>query len=46
MVTLFNYMFGWLPPRVEAMFAGLVAILIVFMVFKLVKIILDSLPFL
>lgn len=45
MITLFNYMFGWLPPNIEAMFAGLVVILTIFMVFKLVKIILDSLPF-
>lgn len=45
--TIFGIMFGWLPNNaLRAVFAGLIAILILFIIFRLVKVILDSLPFL
>lgn len=44
---IFAIMFGWLPNNaLRVVFAGLVAILVVFILFRLVKVILDSLPFL
>lgn len=43
---IYLLLFGWLPPVVAVLFLGLFSTLIVFLILRIVKIILDSLPFL
>lgn len=46
MSAIYQLLFGWLPARIAAVFLGLFAIIIIFLVLRIVKIVLDSLPFL
>lgn len=49
MITLTNLyimLANWLPTEVIRMIGGLMAILMVMVVFRLIKIVLDALPFL
>lgn len=46
MSAIYQLLFGWLPAEIAAVFLGLFSVVIVFLVFRIVKIVLDSLPFL
>lgn len=45
MITIWNYLLGWLPSPIALVFAGLTVLLIIFITVRIVKIILDTLPF-
>jgi len=45
MVQIYQMFFGWMPAIIQAAILGLFAYLIILLVLKIVKIILDSLPF-
>lgn len=47
MSAIYNVLFGWLPNAgMRIIFLGLFSIVIVFIVFRIIKIILDAIPFL
>lgn len=46
MTELWNMLFQIFPMEIRPIVAGVVAIVVVLVIFRLVKIILDSLPFL
>ena len=45
MLNMFNALFGWMPPVLAAVCIGLVAIFTIVTILKVVKLILDVLPF-
>ena len=46
MSAIWIFLFGWLPtPGMRIAFAGLFAICIVFIVLRIIKIVLDAIPF-
>lgn len=46
MQAIWQFMFGWLPTSgMRAAFLGLMAIAIIFIVLRVVKLVLDALPF-
>lgn len=47
MAIIYNVLFGWLPNAgMRLIFLGLFSIVIIFIVFRIIKIILDAIPFL
>lgn len=47
MSAIWSFMFGWLPTvGMRLAFAGLLAIVIIFIVLRIVKLVLDAIPFL
>lgn len=46
MSAIYQLLFGWLPPQIAAVFFGLFLVVLLFLILRIVKIILDSLPFL
>lgn len=47
MAVIYNVLFGWLPNAgMRLIFLGLFSIVIIFIVFRIIKIILDAIPFL
>ena len=46
MTAIWNTLFLWLPASVAAVFSGLFILVLVLIVLRIVKIVLDSLPFL
>lgn len=47
MSAVWNFLFGWCPTlEIRTAFAGLLALAVVFIVLRIVKIVLDALPFL
>lgn len=47
MSAIWGFLFGWLPTLpMRLAFAGLFTIFIVFLVMRIVKLVLDSIPFL
>lgn len=46
MVAIWGFLFGWLPTTAMRLaFAGLMAIVIIFIVLRVIKIVLDAIPF-
>lgn len=43
--AIYTFLFLWLPAPIAASFLGLFAVLVLFLVLRIVKIVLDSLPF-
>lgn len=46
MMGLYRLLIAWIPAGLRAVALGLVILLVVFIVFRIMKIILDALPFL
>lgn len=46
MSVIYQLLFGWLPAPIASAFLGLFVVAIIFIVLRIVKIVLDSLPFL
>lgn len=47
MSAVYQFLFGWCPTlAIRTAFAGLLALAVVFIVLRIVKIVLDALPFL
>lgn len=46
MSIVYQYLLSWLPQQIVHVLLGLVGLLIVLMILHIVKIVLDSLPFL
>lgn len=47
MGAIWSFLFGWLPSAtMRVAVAGLLAIIVVFIVLRIVKLVLDALPFL
>lgn len=47
MSALWSFIFGWFPTvGMRVAIAGLIAIAVVFMIMRIVKVVLDTLPFL
>lgn len=46
MTSIYQTLFGWLPPVFGAALLGLLAILAIILVLNIVKIVLDAIPFL
>lgn len=46
MQAIYQMFFGWMPALMQVIVLGLLAFVVVLLIFKIVKIILDSLPFL
>lgn len=47
MSAIWSFLFGWLPTAgMRVAIAGLLAIIIIFIVLRIVKLVLDALPFL
>lgn len=44
--TIYAYLLAWLPSYMAIVFLGLFTVFIILLVLRIVKIILDSLPFL
>lgn len=46
MINMINQLFGWMPPILAAVCIGIVAIFTLVTVLKVIKLILDVIPFL
>ena len=46
MAAIYQSLFGWLPAIAQAAILGLIAFLLIRLVLKIVKIVLDAIPFL
>lgn len=47
MSAIWSFLFGWLPTlELRSAFAGILALAVIFIVLRIVKIVLDALPFL
>lgn len=44
-LTAIHALFGWLPPGLEALFIGVLAVVLVVLALKIAKMILDTIPF-
>lgn len=45
MSVIWSLFFAWLPAPIALAFAGLTAIFIIFLTLRLVKVVLDAIPF-
>ena len=43
--TVYQFLLGWMPAQIAQVLLGLIALTVVLMVFHIIKVILDSLPF-
>lgn len=46
MRAIYQAIFGWLPAIIQVAFLGLLAFLVIRLVLKIIKIVLDAIPFL
>lgn len=46
MAAIYQALFGWLPSYIQVAILGLIAFLVIRLVLKIVKIVLDAIPFL
>lgn len=46
MTQIYQLFLGWMPTAIQVIVLGLFALLIILLVLRIVKIVLDSLPFL
>lgn len=46
MSAIYALLFGWLPPQIASIFRALFLVVLLFLVLRIVKVVLDSLPFL
>lgn len=46
MRAIYQMFFGWMPAMLQVVILGLLAFVVILVIFKIIKIILDSLPFL
>lgn len=46
MSAVWSLFFGWLPPVIQVVFLALIAIVLIIIVFRIIALILDAIPFL
>lgn len=46
MSAIYNFLLGWMPAQIANVVFGLIAFVIVLIIFRVIKLILDALPFL
>lgn len=46
MSTIYSFLVGWIPSQLGGIIFGLIAFVVVLIVFRIVKLVLDALPFL
>lgn len=45
-ISFWANLFSWIPSQISTVFAGLVALFVIFLIVRVVTLILDALPFL